>query len=178
MQGDLQGVTKKPKRSGWGIWVFGIITLVLAACTVGVGVQQTPNKLATALLQVMTVLFGVLTSYIYSKISTRDAAREIIRPHARASIRRSVNLYRALERQVDALIQHYETLQEATRQDDKGREVVDISDVAWSISGLQHLVTEQLATAADSLEDWRDIVPEEVEKIFREDQEKGKEITL
>jgi hypothetical protein len=152
---------------------FGLITVTLAIATVVVGTQPNPNKLATSLLQVMTLLFGVLTSYFYSKISASDTAREVIRPHARASIRRSVTLFRALQRQDSALTEHFRELEGLSLEAHDGRRVVDLSSVKWSIVGLQHLVTEQLATAGDSLEDWRDIVPEEVDRIYREVEGSG-----
>ena len=147
-----------------------MITVILAIATVVVGTQENPNKLATSLLQVMTVLFGVLTSYFYSRVAATETAHDVIRPHARASIRRSVTLFRALQRQESALTEHFHELEGLSLETDEGRRVVDLASVKWSIVGLQHLVTEQLATAGDSLEDWRDIVPEEVDRIYREVQ--------
>ncbi len=154
-----------------GVVVLAAATAGLAAVTVLVGVAEKPSKGTVALLQVMTLLFGVLTSYVYSRISARAAALEIIRPHARAAIRRMVNLHEALGRQTEALTVHFEQLEQSSRDDASGEAVVELTAVKWSMVGLQQLVTEQRATAADSIEDWRDIVPDEVSKILSKDSE-------
>ena len=73
----------------------------------------------------------------------------MIRPHARAAFRRVTALYQSLYR----LSIRIEQL-----KDEKPDNRLDL---------IQVLVDEQIATGQDAMEDWRDIVPEEVEQIER-----------
>ncbi len=154
-------------RRGSGLIALVALTLVLAYATIRVGLDPQATKLSAALLQVMTLLFGVFTAHVYSNVAADQAARDVIRPHARASIRRSVHLYRAMERHAVALQEHLRELSVSSSTDDHGNQTVNLEAVKWSIVGLDRLVREHLATAKDALEDWRDIVPEEVEKIYQ-----------
>lgn len=147
---------------------LGLVAAVLQVATLYLGVQDKPNKSATALLQCMTLLFGIYSSYVFGRLSATTAAKEIIRPHARASVRRVLNLYRALDRQRIAMDEYFNQLGSHVHQVEREK-YVRLDAVRWAIGGLQGLVIEQLATAYDALEDWRDLVPEEVDRI-REDE--------
>src|SRR5690606_16699044 len=92
----------------------------------------------------------------------------IVRPHARASFRRAVNLYKALHRQRETLTVVHAGLSREARQDENGGQVIDLSAARWAIIGVQNLVIEQIGTATDALEDWKDLVPEEVEDFARQ----------
>ena len=77
---------------------------------------------------------------------------ELISPHARSAFRRVTALYNSLYR----LSTRIERL-----NSDKPDNRLDL---------IQALVDEQIATGQDAIEDWRDIVPEEVEEIERRRQ--------
>ena len=77
--------------------------------------------------------------------------REIIKPHARKAFRRLVSLYRSLSRAANAI---------ESAQDSESPE-----NHRLTLAKLNAIVTEQLDTADDALEDWNDIVPEDVEEL-------------
>ena len=83
------------------------------------------------------------------KNAALEAARSLIRPHALSAFRRVYNLYDSLYR----LSVRIEELKE------RGPD--------YRLDLVQALVDEQFTTGRDALEDWRDIVPEEVEEIER-----------
>lgn len=157
-------VTRRWDRGALGIIVAAV---VLQALTVTLGTQDDPDPLAWITLQTVTFGLGLVGSYIIGKSSAREAAREIVRPHARSAFRRAMSLYRALHRQRDALGEMYAGLQREAREDASGTPVVDLAAARWAIIGAQGLVLEQISTAGDALEDWRDLVPEEVANFER-----------
>lgn len=84
---------------------------------------------------------------LWETISHRGA-REIIRPHARSAFRRLISLYESLSRAGAEL----ERAKDSQTQD-------------LTLVKLEAIIVEQLATADDALEDWRDIVPKEVAEL-------------
>ena len=101
------------------------------------------------LFQVLISGTGLLGSYIFGRSSARAGALEVIRPHARAAFRRVFGLYRSLYR----LSETIENLK------DEGPD--------HRLDLIQALVHEHIATGQDAIEDWRDIVPDEVAEIER-----------
>lgn len=85
--------------------------------------------------------------------SAREAARDIIKPLARSAFRRLLSLYLSLSRVANIL---------ASSQDFESREDYEVMHAK-----LEGIVVEQLTTASDALEDWRDIVPEDVEELYQ-----------
>ena len=82
--------------------------------------------------------------------SAREAAREIIKPHARSAFRRLLSLYQSLSRVATTI--------ESSQSDESPEYPVIIAKI-------EAIVVEQLNTADDALEDWRDIVPEDVKEL-------------
>ena len=78
------------------------------------------------------------------------AGREVIKPHARSAFRRLFSLYMSISR-VASIISMSK----------------DPENSHGTLGKVEVIVREQLATADDALEDWRDIVPEEVDELSR-----------
>ena len=132
-----------------GLLVFvaiGISVLVVYTTT-----QRTLSPVEGILWQVFVLTAGLAGSFIFGRQSAPEAAKEIIKPHARKSFRRLVSLYRSLSRAANAI---------KSAQDDESPENQRVT-----LAQLDAIVTEQLATADDALEDWNDIVPEDVEEL-------------
>lgn len=135
------------------------LSTVLVAVSVGVAVvftltsidrQLTP--LESTLLQALSLLAGFAGSYLFGMISARDTAQDIIKPHARSAFRRVLYLYTSLSRLARAI--------------DRARASgAEAGSTFTHLDTLQAIVFEQIATAGDSLEDWRDIVPEDVAEV-------------
>lgn len=149
-----------------------VIAAVLAAATVYVGTLDDPSPVFAGVLQAITMALGLWGSFLFGKDSSRRAAEEIVRPHARSAFRRVRNLYLALGRQRQAIAAEQSRLDELSVDGD-GSAFVALEHVRMSLQALDYIVTEQISTADDALEDWRDLVPDEVKAI--EDEAKRRE---
>lgn len=99
-------------------------------------------------LQVLSLFIGLSGSYIFGKRLSEDNVKEMVKPHARSAFRRLISLYRSISR-VAAIIAGNESDQ-------------------LKIALIRAIAIEQIQTADDALEDWRDLVPESVEELRRE----------
>ena len=157
-------------RTLWGpagALIFG--SVVLGIVTVWVGTQENPSKLAVSLLQAITLVFGTVGSYILGQDASREAAvvsraaaKESLRLPARSAFRRVLHLYLALGRQRAATRDQVANLSRLVESDGK---TIQLEHALASLVALDYIVVEQIGTGADALEDWRDLVPEEVEAI-------------
>ena len=139
---------------------LNIVAALLIAISIGVSIlfaitatQRELNGLESTIWQVFTFTAGLSGSFIFGRQSAREAAREIIRPHARSAFRRVLFLYRSLAR-TSATIK----LSQTPESDE---------DPQVTLAKLDTIVTEQLAAADDALEDWRDIVPDDVKELTK-----------
>lgn len=134
-----------------------LISLLLFSISVLIVVFSTdvsPEKDLTALENRLLWIFGLVSSMIASFLITRQSTQKValdmIKPHAKSAFRRLLWLYGSLSR-LSILI--HETRKNDSMNDN---ELVQI---------IEALITEQIATAGDSLEDWRDIIPEQIEEV-------------
>ena len=130
-----------------------LISLGVAIYFAYVTTTRTLTGLESFLLQIFTLVTGLVGSFIFGRQSAREAARDIIKPLARSAFRRLLSLYRSLSRVANIL---------ASSQDFESREDYEVMHAK-----LEGIVVEQLTTASDALEDWRDIVPEDVEELYQ-----------
>ena len=100
--------------------------------------------------QALPLVVGLVGSYIFGKQSATKDGREIIKPHARSAFRRLLSLYMSISRVANII--------EMSKNPEDSHETLGKVEV---------VVREQLATADDALDDWRDIVPEEVDELSR-----------
>ena len=128
-----------------GLGILALLILVYIAAT------RNLSGLESVLLQIIFLAIGSSISFFAGQQSAQKAAREIIKPHARSAFRRLLSLYRSLSWAVT------EVESSQSSKSDEDYQVV--------LARLEAIVIEQLATADDALEDWRDIVPEDVEEL-------------
>lgn len=109
------------------------------------------SSLESVLLQFIALAIGCGVSYWVGKTSVKEAAEEIIKPHVKSAFRRLIFLYLILR---------------------KAANIIESSDSSESqeeyemlLARLEEIVAAQLITADHALEDWNDIVPEEVEGL-------------
>ncbi len=138
---------------------FGPVLLILISLGVAglfayVATTRALTNLESGLLQFFAWLTGLIGSFIFGRQSAREAAREIIKPHARSAFRRLLSLYRSLYRVADDI--------------ESSQNFGSHEDYQAILAKLGAIVGEQLDTAEDALEDWRDIVPEDVEELRKE----------
>ena len=135
--------------------------LVLVAIGVSIFVvytttTRTLSAVESILWQVFVLTAGLAGSFIFGRQSAREAAKEVIKPHARCAFRRLLSLFESLSRAADVI---------EFAQDSKSSENYQVI-----LARLEEIVTAQLMTADDALEDWRDIVPEDVEELEEKHQ--------
>lgn len=99
---------------------------------------------------------GLWGSLLLGKLSAKEVGKDLIRAQARYAFRRVFGLYQGLSRLASAI---------ADAQQRKSEEVA-------TLDKLQALVTEQIKTADFIIEDWRDLVPEDVNEILHQLNEK------
>lgn len=125
-----------------------LASIMMIALSVYVAGQRDLTSLENTLLQAFSLAFGLIGSFQFGKQSAKGAAKEMIKPHARSAFRRLISLYESLSR-VGYVIDG----------------ATDSSDLNITMGKLEAIVIEQLATADDAIEDWSDIVPEEVAEL-------------
>ena len=108
------------------------------------------TSLELIISQIFSLIMGLLGSYIFGRQSATKAGRDIIKPHARSAFRRLLSLYMSISRVANIIT--------ASKIPE---------DTHVILEKVEAIVREQLATADDALEDWRDIVPEEVDELSR-----------
>ena len=128
-----------------GLGILALIILVAIAAT------RDLSGLESVLLQIILLAIGSSISFFAGHRSAREAAEAIIKPHARSAFRRLLSLYRSLSRAANAI----ESSQSS--ESDGDYQVV--------LARLEEIVAYQLMTADDALEDWNDIVPEDVKEL-------------
>lgn len=136
------------KIEQWLPFLLILVAFAIAGFSIFIANQRSLTSLENTLLQAFSLAFGLIGSFYFGKQSTKDAAKEIIKPHARSAFRRLISLYESLSR-VGIEIEKSKESQSET----------------ITIAKMEAIIVEQLATADDALEDWRDIVPEEVEEL-------------
>jgi hypothetical protein len=110
------------------------------------------NGLENTLFQVLSLGLGLLGSFIFGRESAKDAALEIIKPHAKSAFRRLISLNQSLYRVASVIASARQG-----NEDEMGKAAV--------LPVLEAVVTEQLVAVNHALEDWRDVVPEEYDEV-------------
>ncbi len=128
-----------------GLGILALIILVVIAAT------RNLSGLESVLLQIILLAIGSSISFFIGQKSAREAASEIIKPHARSAFRRLISLYNGLSRAAKAI---------ESSQSSKSDE-----DYQVLLARLREIVAHQLITADNALEDWNDIVPEDVKEL-------------
>jgi hypothetical protein len=136
----------------WAGLVFVVIAGLISIAFVVLASTRDLTALENTLLQVASLGLGLWGSYLMGKESAKDAARDLIKPHARSAFRRLISLYKSLSRLAIAI----QSSREAVAQNAQAIAVLD---------RLEAMVTEQIGTADDALEDWNDLVPDEVASL-------------
>jgi hypothetical protein len=138
--------------------LIAIILLVAALVFVAIFVIVATNRALTSLesvsLQLLIFLFGLSGSFILGRQSARKVARDIIKPHARSAFRRVLSLYNGLSRLATIISQRH-----SSNKDAMSDEVI--------MAKCESILTEYINTADDALEDWRDIIPEDVDELHK-----------
>ena len=135
------------------IAILGAACVAFATLVVVVSSRRPLTSLEATLLQIVILGTGLSASYLFSQRAARVAAEQLVKPHARSAFRRVKTLYSGLFYLKGLIDQHREPNAKTATQ------VVEV---------IEAVVDQQVNTVADALEDWRDIVPEEVANLERQ----------
>lgn len=128
------------------------VSVVFALVFGIVAVQRPLTALENVLLQIFTLAVGLVASFVWGRQSAKSAAQEMIKPHARSAFRRLLSLYGSLSRLAAAI--------------SNSRPNPEAVSIPYSVlDKLEAIVVEQIKTADDALEDWTDLVPEDVAEV-------------
>lgn len=153
------------RRVRQGLWLS--ITLLSAAGLLAAVIYLTSREdvtnLDNGLLEFIFFFAGVVLSYVFGRQSIAAEAAASVRRDGRKAVRRIVNLARGLQDVATTLSETALHLEGEETADGK----IVAADVQYTLKMLRSHVDVQLRTVADAIEDWRDIVPEEVEELER-----------
>ena len=107
------------------------------------------SSLESICFQIFILILSITGSFLLGNKISKASAFESIKPYSRSAFRRVMALYSGLSR-----------LAEAAQDENNIKK-----DGKASLEKINAMIIEQLATAGDALEDWRDIVPAELEEI-------------
>ena len=139
------------KNFKWIVQVLICLGILALLILVYIAATRDLSGLESVLLQIILLAIGGGVSFFAGHRSAREAAEEIIKPHARSAFRRLLSLYLSLQRAAAEI---------------KSSQISELhEDHQVVLAKLDAIVTEQLATADDALDDWNDIVPEDVAEL-------------
>ena len=135
-------------------WFFPIIAIgFIIAYILIVAVIRPLTGFESILFQVIILLISIVASYIFGFKSAKSAAKELIKPYARSAFRRLLSLSNGLLR-LAATIQ-------------KTRLVSESGTIpTYALDKLEVMATDLIYTSGDALEDWHDIVPEDLKDLW------------
>lgn len=154
---------KKQKNSQW-IWpgLISLVILVLMGVIVYFTARRDLSSLESVLLQVISLIIGCSVSFFVGKQSIKKATDEILKPHARSAARYLISLNKSISRaRTFALI----GLPQRFEGDHEDYHVIRGALIAT--------LTEQIVATDDALENWRDILEEELEDLIQKLQEES-----
>lgn len=148
--------SEKQKNSQW-IWPVLIGLVVLGSTVVSVLLASILNLNSDVLLQFIFLAIGCGVSYWVGKTSVEKARDEFLKPHARSAVRYLVSLYKSITRAAEVT---------ESAQNFESHENYNVIRVY-----LLGIFGEQLASADDAIENWRDILKEELEDLIIKPEE-------
>jgi hypothetical protein len=134
----------------------------LLAGAIAITTRKHATHLEDALVQVILFAIGLAASFYIGTRSVKNAASDVIRPSAKAALRRLVSLGRGLN-----------TIQEVASsysREARGVESVEAERIVANLDILQVLVEAQVAVVIAAMEDWRDFTPDLVNELQAEGQ--------
>jgi hypothetical protein len=134
-----------------GRFLIGI-AVVFSVAFLAIASHRKLTDLENVLFQIFSLGIGLIGAYVLGEASSKEKAMEIVRPHARSAFRRVLSLYESLSRLLQTM--------------GRSKQLLDGNPSAIAaIEMFESLVLEQLCTSGHSIEDWEDLVPEEIAEL-------------
>jgi hypothetical protein len=136
--------------------------LILFALTVAVTANEHASELSKGLLQFIFFVAAAGLAVDLGRQSLKRGTTDVLKPHGRKAVRRIVRLGQG----IGSFSTTIATQRDLMRQ--RGAEqggAVEVFEVEGAFEMLEAHVAAQLGIVEDAIEDWRDVVPAEVEAI-------------
>lgn len=137
-----------------------LLAVAISGYFIHISGQRELTTTEMVMFQVFILSLGFYGSYVFGKQSAEEAARKIIRPHARSAFRRVLDVYRGLL----ALVQRVRHARKENQNDQK---------LSYELENIEFALNDITRTIDSSMEDWRDIVPEEVAEVEENIEDKA-----
>ena len=138
-------------------WEYAAPTFLICMSVVGfsvfayVATERPLTDLESVFLQTFSVLTGFIGTFLIGRQSARNAAAELIKPHARSAFRRLLSQYQSLHRMATTI--------------DSSKSFKTPDQYKQALARLEEIAISQISTADDALADWEDIVPKDIEEL-------------
>lgn len=152
---------KEGKKTRGLIFGCALVLVVLLVLTIIITDKAEPSGLENGLLQFIFFAVGTCIAIFLGYISAKEQAKEIVRPHGRKAVRRIVTL----GTQVRSLGSVLQVERERFSHQAEAGGKLEAYEVEKTLEILASQLEGQLRTIEDSIEDWRDVVPEEVSAL-------------
>ena len=150
------------KNLKWIVLILlGLSTLALLSSSVYVAASRNLSSLESVLLQFIFLAIGCGVSFWVGQQSDKKAAKEILKPHARSAARDLISLYKSISRA------------RAVASIGLPQQLEFHEDYHVIRGVLIATFTEQLVRTDDALENWRDILEEELEDLIQKLREES-----
>lgn len=136
-------------------WLPGLLifcAFISAVLFIYISSKRTLTTLENSLLWLIGLMTSIGGSYILSRSSVEKTAQVHIKRYARSSFRRVFSLYRFISR-----LAH-------TIANDRNNNSISANQ---ELDKIEAIIKSEIYTAYDAIEEWRDIVPEDVEEIIK-----------
>lgn len=130
--------------------------------------EEPPSALNVALLEVISLVFTIVLAFLFGHLYSASAASAKLRAQGRSSFRHLLDLFSALQALGGSVAAERASLDDLALQ--RG-DAIPHREVARTLDVLEVQVLSQLWTASSVMEDWRDILPEEVESLEQRNRE-------
>jgi len=160
----------RDKRSArWYLERIGAIFALAALLifTLNVTGKDDATNTETALWTFILFAVGIGVSFYFGKKSTAEAARDIVRPQAKAAARRLVTLGAGLAA-IKAVLDRHRSAARITADDAGGD--VPVEDFNLAYESIEIHIDLQKQMVVDALEDWRHFDPEIATELLEEDK--------
>lgn len=116
------------------------------------------------LLQLIFLAVGIFYSFVAGRRSARAAAADLLRPKGRSAVRTIRSLVAGIHGFSLAVDGERESIRAIAAESE---DLVPLIHVEHALNVVQSRIEGELRTAGNALEDWRDVVPDEVESVLR-----------
>lgn len=163
----------KRTDSGPGAWIRDhgwllatcVTFVILLAITVQITSRDESTNLENGLLQFILFAAGVMFSFYSGRQTVRATTQEVLRPHGTKSVRRLLTLLAGIQTFSVVIDQERIAIEDAA---DPEANTVSLAAATHSFNVIQSHIPGEIRTVGDALEDWRDVVPEQVDELMRE----------